>query len=108
MCALAVPLCENVEQKRLHIKVQGLVLQKELCHEAEVLAVNLMLLTVHLKEGETLMPVDLVPGRVAPGADILVELRRDLAHRDGHSHPHPHYTTTEVILMEEFRMGSIL
>ena len=76
MGPLAVPLSQHVEEERLHIKVEGLVLQEELGHEAEVLAVHLVLLPIHLEEGEPLVAVDLVTRWVAPAADVLEDRER--------------------------------
>ena len=47
--ATGVILCHDVEEEGLNCKVECLVLQKELCHEAQALAIDLVLLTIHLK-----------------------------------------------------------
>lgn len=71
MSTFIVPFSQHVEEEGLHIKVQCLVLQEELGHEAQVLAVHLVLLPVNLKEGQTFMSVDLIAWRVTPRADFL-------------------------------------
>lgn len=49
MAALFVHLRQNVEEKRLHVKVEGLVIQKEFGHQTEVLAVDLVVTAIHFK-----------------------------------------------------------
>ena len=49
MAALLVHLSQDVEEEWLHIKVECLVVQEELGHEAEVLAVDLVVTAIHLK-----------------------------------------------------------
>lgn len=71
MSSLAVPLGQYVEEEWLHIEVESLVLQKQLGHEAQMLAVDLVFLPVYLKKRERLMSIDLIPGRMAPGTDFL-------------------------------------
>ena len=71
VCSFAVPLGQHVEEERLHVKVQSLVLQEELCHEAQVLAVHLVLLPIYLEERQPLVSVDLVARGMTPGADFL-------------------------------------
>ncbi len=69
--SLVVPLGQHIEEERFHVKVQGLVFQEEFGHEAEMLAVDLVLLSVYLKEGQTLMPIDLIPRGMTPTTDPL-------------------------------------
>lgn len=71
MCPFLVPLNEHVEEKWLHIKVECLVLQEQLGHEAEVLAVHLVLFPVNFEEGQAPMSVNLVARGMAPAADFL-------------------------------------
>ena len=49
VAALFVHLCQNVEEKWLHIKVQCLVVQKEFGQQTEILAADLVVTAVHLK-----------------------------------------------------------
>lgn len=49
MAAILVHLCQDVEQKRLNVEVECLVVQEELGHQAEVLAVDLVVTAIHLK-----------------------------------------------------------
>ena len=46
---MRVILSHDIEEERLHNKVESLVLQKKLGHETDTLAVNLVFLTVYLK-----------------------------------------------------------
>ena len=50
MTASRVKLCHDVEKKRLDSEVESLVLQEEFGHEAEALAVDLVFLSIHLKD----------------------------------------------------------
>ena len=61
-------LRQNVEQKRLHVVVERLVIEEELGEEAEVLTVDLVVLSVDLEETEPLLAVDLASGRMPPHA----------------------------------------
>ena len=49
MTAALVHLGEDVEQEWLHIKVESFVVEKQFCHETEILTVHLVITTVHLK-----------------------------------------------------------
>ena len=49
MAALLVHLSQNVEEERFHIEIECLVVQEEFGHEAEILAVDLVVTSVHLK-----------------------------------------------------------
>ena len=49
VAALFVHLCQNVEEKWLHIKVECLVVRKEFGQQTEILAVDLVVTAVHLK-----------------------------------------------------------
>jgi hypothetical protein len=51
VAAPIVALGHDVEEKGLHVIVEGLVIQEELGHQAEVLAVDLVLLAVYLRCG---------------------------------------------------------
>lgn len=48
MAALAVVLREDVEKERLHVVVQGLVVQEQLGQQAQVLTVDCAHISVHL------------------------------------------------------------
>ena len=71
MGSSTVPLSQHIEQKRFHVKVESFVLKEQLGHETQVLAVHLVLLSIHLKEGEALVSVDLVARGMMPRADTL-------------------------------------
>lgn len=62
---LAIHLAEDVEEKGIHVEVEGLVIQEELGQEAETLAIQLVVLPIDLPDGEGPLPVDLLPGRLA-------------------------------------------
>jgi hypothetical protein len=64
----------HIEEKGLHVVVESLVVEKAFGDEAEVLAVLLVLLPAHLEDGELVLPIDLVAGRVAPHALSAVSL----------------------------------
>ena len=68
VAATRVKLCHDVEEEWLHSKVEGLVLQKEFCHEAQALAVHFVFLSVHLEHRSLAVPVDLSAWRVLPHA----------------------------------------
>ncbi len=65
MSPLPVHLTENVKEKRAYIKVEGLVVQKELGQETQVLTVQFMVLSIHLKDGQDSLPIDLLARRLA-------------------------------------------
>lgn len=48
MTAFLIILCENVEEERLHIIIQGLVIQEKLCQQAEVLAEKFADISINL------------------------------------------------------------
>lgn len=48
MAALTVILCEHVEEKGLYIVVQSLVVQEELCQQAQILTVYCADISIHL------------------------------------------------------------
>mmetsp|Transcript_26858 Transcript_26858/g.46853 ORF Transcript_26858/g.46853 Transcript_26858/m.46853 type:complete len:210 (-) Transcript_26858:65-694(-) len=73
---LVVHLAQHVEQERVHVVVERLVVQEELGEQAQVLAVELVGLAVHLPQGEVLVAVDLAPRRVPPATLRLVSPQR--------------------------------
>src|SRR5690348_4023720 len=68
-----VTLAQDVEQERFHIIVQCLVIQEQLGQQAEVLTVNLVLLSVHFEDRDRIQPVNLVSWRMAQVALELAE-----------------------------------
>ena len=46
---LPVHLAENVENERLDVEVEGLVVEEQLGQEAQVLAIQLVVLPIHLR-----------------------------------------------------------
>ena len=79
MAALAVVLGQHVEEEGLDVVVERLVIEEELCQEAEVLAVDLTAHAVHLEDRKVGLAVDLVGGRVEPGALSAVSLENAAA-----------------------------
>ena len=71
MAPLRVALRHDVEEKRLNVEVERLVIKEELGHQAQALAVHLVQLSVDLEGGDLALAVDLVAGGVAPRADGL-------------------------------------
>ena len=67
---------EDVKEEGLDVVVQRLVVQEELGQQAQVLAVHLVVLAVHLKHAQAAVAVDFVPRRVAQVALALVPLQR--------------------------------
>lgn len=72
MAALAVVFGEDVEEERFDVIVERLVVQEQLGQQAEVLAVDLVGVAVHLEDGDVAAAVDLGGRRVAPHALVLV------------------------------------
>ena len=66
MASLFVILCENVKKEWLHIVIEGFVVKKELNKKAEILAINLVCIPVHFKDGKVPFPVNLNPRRMSP------------------------------------------
>ena len=50
MCTLSVDLAENVEQERLHVEIEGFMVEEELGHQAQVLAIKLVILPISLPD----------------------------------------------------------
>ena len=50
--ATTVRLRHHVEEERLNVKIERLVLQEQFGHQAEVLTVDFVLFSVHFKDGE--------------------------------------------------------
>ena len=71
VAATTVRLCHHVEEERLHVKIECLVLQEQFGHQAEVLAVDFVLFSIHFKDGELVLTVDFVSRRMLPCADTL-------------------------------------
>ena len=56
MAALLVVLSEHVEEERLDVVVESLVVQEELDEQTEVLAVDLVCVAVYLEDAEVVLP----------------------------------------------------
>lgn len=81
MTPLLVILGQHVKQKRLHVIIQSLVVQKQLRQQAQVLTVDLVHVAVHLEHGDVAAPVDLRRGRMPPRALVLVPFEHGFALR---------------------------
>ena len=55
VAAFGVVFREDVEEKGLDVVVQGLVVQEQLHQQAEVLAVDLVHVAVHLEHGQVVL-----------------------------------------------------
>ena len=97
--ALAVILGEDIEQERLHVIVERLVVEEQLDEQAEVLTVDLVGVAVHLEHGHAVLPVDLHPGRVAPRALLQMFLE---------DRPRLHVLQTEFAEEELWKLGVFL
>ena len=62
--ATLITFTEDVKKDEIKIVVQGFVVQEQLCQVAEVLAVHLLLLAIHLKHADTAIAVDLLAWRM--------------------------------------------
>ena len=74
--ATRIALGHDVEKERLDIVVKGLMVEEELRKQAEVLAVDLLLLTVYFEHRESLITINLVARRVA---QVTLQLTNTLA-----------------------------
>lgn len=64
MAAKLVIHSEHIEEERLDVIVQGLVVQEELDQQTQVLTVDLVDVSIHLEHREPLVAVDLVSRRM--------------------------------------------
>lgn len=78
MIALPVVLGQHVEQKRLHVVIQRLVVQKQLRQQTKVLTVNLVCVAVHLKDRNVVAAIDFRSRWMPPGALVLMPLKNRL------------------------------
>lgn len=81
MVAFAVASRQHVEQERLDIVIQSLVVEEQLRQQTQVLAVDFVCVAVHLEDGDFSAAVDLCAGRVAPRALVEVPIEDELAFR---------------------------
>ena len=63
--AVVVALAHHVEQERVGVVIQGLVVEEQLGQEAQILSVGLVLAAVDLKERNVALPVDFVARRMS-------------------------------------------
>ena len=68
MAATLVARGHAVEEKRIDIVVEGLMVEEELGKETEIAAPGTLPPAVYLEEGDGVVPVDLVARRVHEGA----------------------------------------
>jgi hypothetical protein len=64
VAALVVPLGHHIEEERVDVVVERLVVEEELGEQAEVLAKGARARAVDLEDGDVAAPVDLVARRV--------------------------------------------
>lgn len=64
VCASVIALAQHIEQEEIHIIVQCLMVQEQLGQVAQILAIALLLLAVHLKHGDVAVAVKFVSRRV--------------------------------------------
>lgn len=79
MTAFPVVFRKHVEQERLHVVVQRLVVQEKFRKQAQVLAIDLIDIAVHLKDGDVTAAVNLSGGWMLPSAFVLMSLQYSLA-----------------------------
>ncbi len=77
MTPVFVVLGENVEEERLDVVVQRLVVEEELGEQTQVLTVDLVRVAVHLEHGQVLAPVNLIRRRVVQTTLLLQEGQRN-------------------------------
>ena len=99
VAALGVVLGQDVEEERLHVVVERLVIEEEFDEETEVLTVDLVGVAVHLEHRHAVPSVDLHPGRVAPRALLQMLLE------DG---PRLHVLQTELTEEQLWKLGILL
>eukprot|EP00588_Corethron_pennatum_P010154 CAMPEP_0194273278 /NCGR_PEP_ID=MMETSP0169-20130528/6646_1 /TAXON_ID=218684 /ORGANISM="Corethron pennatum, Strain L29A3" /LENGTH=333 /DNA_ID=CAMNT_0039016179 /DNA_START=671 /DNA_END=1673 /DNA_ORIENTATION=- len=123
----AVALRDDVEPEGVHVVVEGLVVQKELGEEAQVLAVDALLLPVHLESGDRAFPVYFPAGGTTPVAAFAVYphrlrsthvLQAELAHvelvniavlvREGGEVPRLHLVVPHLDASHIFHLGNLL
>ena len=71
MAATAIGLRHHVEEERLDVEVERLVLQEQFGHQTEVLAVDFVLFSVYFEHGEMILAVNFVSRRMLPRANTL-------------------------------------
>jgi hypothetical protein len=84
MAPAIVHLGQHVEEERLDVVVQRLVVEEQLRQQTEVLAVDLVLAAVHLEDGDGSVAVDLVARRMP---HLALALGWD---GTGYTHAHTH------------------
>lgn len=72
MISHGIVLTEDIKVEGVDVVVQGLVIEKELGNEAQVLTVGLLVLSVHLKHRDAVISVDLVAWWISNHASICV------------------------------------
>ena len=58
MRPLLVDLAQDVEEEGVDVEVERLVVEKQLGHETQVLAVELVLAAINLEHGQRALPVE--------------------------------------------------
>lgn len=71
MRAVFIDLAENVEEKRLDVEVERLVVEEQLGEETEILTVDFVLPAVDFPDAESALAVDLFSKRLSVRAFAL-------------------------------------
>ena len=72
MSSLLVHLTQDVEQEWLHIKIKCFVVQEQLGQKTQVLAVDLVVCSIHLVDAEGPLAVNVAARGLSPRALTLV------------------------------------
>ena len=68
MASVRVAFRHHVKEKRFHVEIKSLVIEKEFGQQAQILTVHFVLFAVHFKDGDVVLPVNLVAGGMTPHA----------------------------------------
>ena len=68
MASVRVAFRHHVKEKRFHVEIKSLVIEKEFGQQAQILTVHFVFLAVHFEDGDVVLPVNLVAGWMTPHA----------------------------------------
>ncbi len=68
VATLAIIHRQYIKEERFDVIVKRLVIEKELCQKAEILAIDLVDVAIHLKDGQVIFSVDFSGRGVPPQA----------------------------------------
>ena len=69
VAATPISLRHHVEEERVDIEIERFVLQEQLGHQTEVLAVDFVLFSVHFEYREMILAVNFISRRMLPRAN---------------------------------------